>query len=157
MIEYSKTVADTKHRIRELTWLNGRIFVILGAVALLISAFNLFAGFVANESAAISLGFRLLTVAVVAFAVYLILYVKTKKAVTLNFDNFAEDGKIDFTLERVGDTLQFTRLADGEFMSVKRQDIRSIKQMKHINVILLKNKKTIDLPKRDDIDEMIRF
>ena len=157
MITYSKTAADTQHRIRELTWMNGRVFVILGVVALLISAFNLFAGFVGNAPAAITLGFQFLTVAAVAFAVYLVLYVKTKKAVTLNFDKLAEDEKIEFTLEKVDDTLEFTRLADGEVMLVKRKDIKSVKRLKHINVILLKNKKTIDLPKRDDIDELIRF
>jgi hypothetical protein len=84
--------------------------------------------------------------------------VKTKKAVTLNFDKLAEENKINFTLEKVDDsTLQFTRLTDGETMSVNILDIKSIKRLKTINVIILKNRKMIDLPKRPDIDDMISF
>ena len=115
-------------------------------------------GFAAGVNEMVTTGLQTLTLVGVLLAIYITVYVKTKKAVTLNFDKLAEDGKIDFTLEKIDDvTLEFTRLADGQTISVNILDIKSIKRLKTINVIVLKNKKMIDLPKRPDIDEMINF
>ena len=158
MIEYSKTESDIKQRIKELSWMNGRLFVWFAICVLPFSAYFFIAGILDNASEAITMGFQTLTMAAVLLAVYITIYVKTQKAVTLNFDKLAEENKIDFTLEKVDDcTLQFTRLTDGETMLVNILDIKSIKRLKTINVIILKNKKMIDLPKRPDIDEMISF
>lgn len=158
MIEYSKYASDTKSRIRELTWMHGRPFIISAACVFPISVYFFLAGILDNATEAVTMGFQTLTMVAVLLAVYVTLYVKTKKAVTLNFDKLAEDNKIDFTLEKIDDsTLQFTRLSDGQTISVNILDIKSIKRLKTINVIILKNKKMIDLPKRPDIDKMISF
>ncbi len=158
MIQYSKTASDTKNRIKDLAWMNGRFFVFASVCVLPISAYYFFAGFVANAVEAVQLGCQLLIMAVVSFAVYCVIYSKSKKAVTVNFDKLAENDKIDFTLDKIDEeTLEFTRLSDGEVMRVNRFDIKTVKKLKSINVIVLKNKKFIDLPRRQDIDEMIRF
>lgn len=158
MIEYSKTATDTKSRIRDLAWMNGRFFIFFAICVLPVSAYFLVIGFIAGVNEMVTTGLQTLTLFVVLIAVYITVYVKTKKAVTLNFDKLAEDDKIDFTLEKVDEyTLEFTRLADGQTMKVNILDIKSIKRLKSINVIVLKNKKFIDLPKRADIEEMITF
>ena len=157
MISYSKTESDIKNRIRDLAWMNGRFFVFAGVIVLPISGYYFLAGFVANSSEAIHLACSLLTLAAICFVVFGTVYSKTKKAVNLNFDKLAQENKIDFTLEKLDDALQFTRLSDGQVMVVSRSDIRSVKRLKTINVIVLKNSKFIDLPRRADIDEMISF
>ena len=97
-----------------------------------------------------------MTLAVVCVAIYIIVYSKTKKVVNANFEENEIDGKIDFTIERIdGETLEFTRLTDEESFQITRADIKSIKRLKSINVIILNNKRTIDLPKQVDIDELI--
>ena len=158
MIEYSKYASDTKSRIRDLAWMNGRFFIFFAIFVLPVSAYFLVIGFLAGVNEMVTTGLQVFTLFVVLIAVYITVYVKTKKAVTMNFDKLAENDKIDFTLEKVDDsTLQFTRLTDGEVITVNILDIKSIKRLKTITVILLKNKKMIDLPKRSDIDEMISF
>ena len=158
MISYSKTASDTKQRIRELAWMNGRLFIFLAACVLPISGCLFLVGILNNATQAVMMGFQTLTVVAVLLAVYVTVYVKTKKAVNVNFDKLAQEDRIDFTLEKVDEyTLAFTRLTDGETISVNILDIKSIKRLKTINVIVLKNKKMIDLPRRPDIDEMISF
>ena len=158
MIEYSKYASDSKQRIRDLAWMNGRFFIIFAICVLPVSAYYLVIGFIAGVNQMVTTGLQTLTLFGVLIAVYITVYVKAKKAVTLNFDKLAEDDKIDFTLEKVDEyTLKFTRLADGQTITVNILDIKSIKRLKSINVIVLKNKKFIDLPKRADIDEMITF
>ena len=158
MIEYSKYASDTKSRIRDLAWMNGRFFIFFAICVLPVSAYFLVIGFLAGVNEMVTTGLQTLTLFGVLIAVYITVYVKTKKAVTMNFDKLAENDKIDFTLEKVDDsTLQFTRLTDGEVITVNILDIKSIKRLKTITVIVLKNKKMIDLPKRSDIDEIISF
>lgn len=158
MIEYSKSVSDTKHRIRDLAWMNGGFFAIVGACVLPVSGYYFLAGIASNAPAAVKLGVQILTLAVVSFAIYLIVYTKTKKAVNTNFAKYEMDGKIEFTIEKIDEeTLEFTRLTDEESFQVCRADIKRIKRLKSINVIILKNKKTIDLPKQADIEELISF
>ena len=156
MIEYSKTAADNKKRIRDLTWMNARLFAILPILILPVSLYYFVAGTVVNSPDAVRLGGQLLTLAVVCVAIYIIVYSKTKKVVNANFEENEIDGKIDFTVERIDEeTLEFTRLTDEESFRITRADIKSIKRLKSINVIILNNKRTIDLPKQVDIDELI--
>ena len=158
MITYSKTISDTYRRIRDLAWMNGRFFAIAGICVLPASAYFIFAGTVSNSSAALKLGFQLLTLAAVLVAIYIIVYNKTKKAVQANFDEFEIDGKIDFSIEKIDDdTLEFTRLTDEESFQITKADVKCVKRLKYNNVIVLKDKRTIDLPKRADIDELIHF
>ena len=158
MIEYSKYASDSKQRIRDLAWMNGRFFVIFAICVFPISVCFLVIGFIAGVSEMVTTGLQILTLFGVLLAVYITIYMRAKKAVNSNFYKWAEDDKIDFTLEKVDEyTLEFTRLADGQKMTVHILDIKSIKRLKTINVLVLKNKKFIDLPKRADIDEMITF
>lgn len=158
MIEYSKYASDSKQRIRDLAWMNGRFYIIFAICVFPISAYFFVIGFAAGVNEMVTTGLQTLTLVGVLIAVYITVYVKAKKAVNSNFNKWAEDDKIDFTLEKVDEyTLEFTRLADGQTISVNILDIKSIKRLKTINVIVLKNRKMIDLPKRPDIDEMISF
>ena len=158
MIEYSKHASETKQRVRDLAWMNGRLFIFFAIAVLPVSVYFLVIGFLAGVSQMLTTGFQTLTLVGVLLAVYITIYVRAKKAVTSNFYKWAEDDKIDFTLEKVDEyTLEFTRLADGQTMTVNILDIKSIKRLKSINVIVLKNKKYIDVPKRADIEKMITF
>lgn len=157
MIEYSKTAADNKARIRELTWMQGRVFMIAASCVLPLSAFFFLVGIVGNNSEAVQFGIYCTTLFIVLLAIYGILYSKYKKAVTANFDNHEVDGRINFALEKIDDdTLEFSRLTDEESFQVQKSDIKAIRNMKTIHVIMLKDGRTIDLPKRADIDEMLR-
>lgn len=156
MIEYSKTAADNKKRIRDLTWMNARIFAILPFIILPVSLYYFVVGTAANSPEAVGLGGQLLTLVAVCIAIYIIVYNKTKKAVKTNFDEYEMDGKINFTIDKIDEqTLEFTRMTDGESFQITKDDIKSIKHLKSINVIILKNKRTIDLPKQINIDELI--
>lgn len=156
MIEYTKTAADNKKRIRDLTWMNARLFAILPILILPVSLYYFVAGAAVNSPEAAGLGGQLLTLAAVCVAIYIIVYNKTKKAVIRNFEENEIDGKIDFTVGKIDEqTLEFTRMTDGESFQITKDDIKSIKHLKSINVILLKNKRTIDLPKQINIDELI--
>jgi len=156
MIEYSKTAADNKKRIRDLTWMNAKLFAIMPFVILPVSIYYFLVGIAANSPEAVGLGGQLLTLAVVCVAIYIIVLHKTKKAVSRNFEENEIDGKIDFTIEKIDEeTLEFTRLTDEESFQITKDDIKSMKRLRNINVIVLKNKRTIDLPKQIDIDELL--
>ena len=156
MIEYSKTAADNKKRIRDLTWMNAWLFAILPLVIMPVSIYYFLVGIAANSPEAVGIGGQLLTLAVVCAAIYIIVLKKTKKAVNRNFEANEIDGKIDFTIEKIDEnTLEFTRLTDEESFQITKDDIKSIKRLKSVNVIILKNKRTIDLPKQISIDELI--
>ena len=156
MVEYSKTKADLNKRIKDLTWMNGRWFAILAICVFPFSAYHLLVGVAVSE--AMKMGLQLLTLDVVLIALYIIIYNKTRKAVITNFNNYEEDGKIDFAIEKIDEnTLEFTRLTDEESFQITKYDIKTVKRLKHIIVIVLENKTTIDLPKRADIEEIITF
>ena len=158
MIAYSKTAADTNHRIRDLAWLHGRFFAIAAICVLPFCAYFFLAGIASKAPAAIKMGFQTLTLAAVLAAIYGILRSKLKKAVITNFEEYEMDGKIDFTIERIDeDTLEFTRLTDEENFEIHKTDIKSIKYMKYTNIVILKDKRTIDIPNRVNIDELISF
>lgn len=158
MIYYSKTASDTKRRVRDLAWMNGRYFAIAGVCVLPVSAYFFFAGAISNAPEAIKLGFQTLTLAAVLLAIYGIVHSKVKKAVNTNFAEYEMDGKIDFTIEKIDDdTLEFTRLTDEESFQIQKTDIKCIKYMKYTNVVILKDKRTIDIPNRVNIGELISF
>lgn len=158
MIEYSKTAADTKRRIRDLAWLHGKLFPIAGVCVLPFSAYFFLTGMASGAPEAVKLGWQLLTLSAVCFAVYLIVRSKLKKAVITNFETYEIDEKIDFTIEKTDeDTLEFTRLTDEESFEIHKADIKCIKYMKYTNVVILKDKRTIDIPNRVNIDELISF
>lgn len=137
--------------------MNGGLFAVIGVCVLPVSVYHFLAGIAFNAPAAIKLGWQLLILAAVLLAIFLIVYTKVKKAVKANFEEYEIDGKSDYTIERIDeDALAFTRLTDGESFQVSSADIKKIKHLKTINVIILKNKRTIDLPKRADIEEMIK-
>lgn len=158
MIAYSKTTADTKRRIRDLAWLHGRIFAIAGFCVLPVSIYFFLAGIVAAAPIGIKTGFQTLTLAAVLFAIYGILRSKLKKAVNKNFAEYEMDGRIDFTIEQIDDdTMEFTRLTDEESFQIHKADIKCIKYLKYTNIVVLKDKRTIDIPNRVNIDELISF
>ena len=158
MICYSKTASDTKRRVHDLAWLHGKIFLIAGVCVMPVSAYFLLAGMVSSAPNAVKLGIQILTLAAVCFAIYLITRSKLKKAVIANFEEYEMDGKIDFTIEKTDDdTLEFTRLTDEESFEIHKADIKGIKYLKYTNVVILKDKRTIDIPNRVNIDELISF
>ena len=55
MIEYSKTKADNKNRIKEMTWMKGRIFVYIGLVALPLMIFFLLVGILGKIADALNI------------------------------------------------------------------------------------------------------
>jgi len=113
-------------------------------------------GFIGKVSVAVQLGIYAATLDAVLIVMYGILYDKFTKAVNGNFESYEIDGKIDFTLERIAeDTLVFTRLTDEASFQIQKSDIKTVRTLKTIHVILLKDGRTIDLPKREDIDELI--
>ena len=101
MIEYSKIAADNKKRIRDLTWMNARFFVIAAILILPVSFYYFLAGAVVNSPEAAGLGGQLLTLAAVCIAIYFIVYSKTRKAVNTNFEEHELDCRIDFTIEKI--------------------------------------------------------
>ena len=158
MICYSKTASDTKHRVRDLAWLHGRFFAIAAICVAPVCVYFFLAGIISNAPTLIQLGFRTMTLAAVLLAIYFILRSKLNKAVIANFEEYEMDGKIDFTIEKTDDdTLEFTRLTDEESFEIHKADIKGIKYLKYTNVVILKDKKTIDIPNRVNIDELISF
>lgn len=156
MVEYSKTAADNKQRIREMTWMKGRRFITMAACVLLLSVFFLCVGIFGKSSEALQMGIYTGTLTVVLLVMYAILYDKYQKAVTKNFYSYEVDGKIDFTLEKLdAETLEFTRMTDEEVFRIQKSDIKTVRHLKTIHVIILKDGRTIDLPKQDDVDELL--
>ena len=158
MIEYSKTASDNKYRIQDLTWMNGRLFAVISIVAFILGGNFFLAGIFGKSDAALNLGLRILTIAAVALVIFITVYNKTKKAVLTNFEEFEVDGQIDFTIEQIDEeTMELTRLTDEQSFQIGRGDIKKIRYMKHTNIIILNDKRTVDIPKRVDISEVIRF
>lgn len=158
MVEYTKLASDNKRRIDEMTWMNGRLFIWIAACAFPVSAYFFLVGIATASPDALKCGWQTITLVVVLLAIYLILYFKMRKAVTLNFSRNAVDDKIDFTIEKIDEeTLEFTRLTDEESFQITRADIKRIRQMKTISIITLKDGRIIDLPIRQDIDDLIYF
>lgn len=158
MIEYSKTASDNKYRIQDLTWMNGRLFAMISIVAFILGGNFFLAGILGKSDAALNLGLRILTIAAVALVIFITVHNKTKKAVLTNFEEFEVDGQIDFTIEQIDEeTMELTRLTDEQSFQIGRGDIKKIRYMKHTNIIILNDKRTVDIPKRVDISEVIRF
>ena len=158
MICYSKTASDTKHRVRDLAWLHGKFFLIASVCVLPVGAYCFLTGMASNAPGAVKMGVQILTLSAVCFALYLIMRSKLEKAVIANFEEYEMDGKIDFTIEKTDDdTLKLTRLTDEESFEIRKADIKCIKFLKHTNVVILKDKRTIDIPNRVNIDELISF
>lgn len=158
MIQYTKYASDTKNRSRDLAWMHTRLSFILAICVLPVTVYFFLTGFLNNAPDSLEMGYLTFVLMAAFFVFCLITRSKVKKAVTKNFEKFSKDGKIDFTIEKIDeDTLECTRLTDEESFQIHRADIKCIKYLKFTNVIVLKDKRTIDIPNRVNIDELISF
>ena len=140
-----------------MTWMRGRFFIFVAIAVFALMMFFFLVGIFSKSGDAIQFGIYAATLFAVLIVTYCILYAKFQKAVIGNFDTYAVDGKIEFTLEKTEEnTLEFTRLTDEESFCIDKADIKTIRSMKTIYVILLKDGRTVDFPKQPDIDDLMR-
>ena len=156
MIRYTQYASETKNRIKELAWMQGQPLVCIGMGAVPLAVYFLFVGYLEQVQEALLLGWSAIVLSVVCFSIYCIRYFSYKKALTENFAKYAVEDKIEWCAERIdGETLSFTRINDGTTFRVGQSEIKAVRRLKTIFVIVLKNKNVIDLPICADTDELI--
>ena len=109
----------------------------------------------AEQSEALKMGWWTALLCLVCIILYLGILVTLKKALNSVFKQYAENGKIDFTLERVEDKLKITRLCDNKTVEIKQSEIKSIRFLKSVILIILKGKRWFDLPNSPEVNELI--
>lgn len=156
MIEYSKFEADTKNRVKDLAWMNGRFFIYAAYVFGAVGLGFILAGLIFTNQGWLGLGIQILALGIADVVVFITLYKRFQKAVTRNFDKYAVDGRIDYTIETTEEgKLLFTRQTDDDSFEIAWSDIRKMKYMKTIIVIVLRDKRTIDIPRSVDISVLM--
>lgn len=155
IIEYSQYQTDINKRVKELTWSRGKPCVIISAIAFPIAVFLTVMGHISGDKEGLIMGYSALALAVVFLALYIALFFSLKKLMCADFSKCVKDGKVDYALERVGDTFKLVRRADEyEFrfdkLGVQKMDVR-----KTIIVLYLKDKRIVTLPTREDIIELL--
>ena len=155
MIEYSQYENEVKNRIKEIALAKGLPLLIAAVVSLLLTTYFLFVGIMAEQSEALKMGWWTALLCLVCIILYLGILVTLKKALNSSFKQYAENGKIDFTLERVEDKLKITRLCDNKTVEIKQSEIKSIRRLKSVILIILKGKRWFDLPNSPEVNELI--
>lgn len=155
MIQYSQYECEVKNRIKEIALAKGLPLLIAAVVSLLLTTYFLFVGIMAEQSEALKIGWWTALLCLVCIILYLGILVTLKKALNSVFKQYAENGKIDFTLERVEDKLKITRLCDNKTVEIKQSEIKSIRFLKSVILIILKGKRWFDLPNSPEVKELI--
>ena len=155
MIEYSQYEGEVKNRIKEIALAKGLPLLIAAVVSLLLTTYFLFVGIMAEQREALKMGWWTALLCLVCIILYLGILVTLKKALNSSFKQYAENGKIDFTLERVEDKLKITRLCDNKTVEIKQSEIKSIRRLKSVILIILKGKRWFDLPNSPEVNELI--
>ena len=156
MIEYSQYEGEVKNRIKEIALAKGLPLLIAAVVSLLLTTYFLFVGIMAEQREALKMGWWTALLCLVCIILYLGILVTLKKALNSSFKQYAENGKIDFTLEQFEDkTLKITRLCDNKTVEIKQLEIKSIRRLKSVILIILKGKRWFDLPNSQEIHELI--
>lgn len=155
MIQYSQYECEVKNRIKEIALARGLPLLIAAVVSLLLTTYFLFVGIMAEQSEALKMGWWTALLCLVCIILYLGILVTLKKSLNSVFKQYAENGKIDFTLERVEDKLKITRLCDNKTVEIKQSEIKSIRFLKSVILIILKGKRWFDLPNSPEVNELI--
>lgn len=156
MIEYSQYENEVKNRIKEIALAKGLPLLIAAVVSLLLTTYFLFVGIMAEQREALKMGWWTALLCLVCIILYLGILVTLKKALNSSFKQYAQNGKIDFTLEQFEDkTLKITRLCDNKTVEIKQSEIKSIRRLKSVILIILKGKRWFDLPNSPEVNELI--
>ena len=156
MIEYSKTAEDIQNRVKDLAWMQGRFLVYIAIGLCTLGLGFVVYGLLLANTGYVGWGIQFVAFAVADMVVFSTLYKRIQKAVNKNFDEFAVEDRIDYTIETTEeDKLLFTRLTDGDSFEISWGDIKKIKYMKTILVLVLKNKRTIDMPRSVDLSSLM--
>ena len=155
IIEYAQYQTDIKKRLNELTWSRGKPCVIISAIAFPIALFLIVMGHISWDKEGLIMGYSALALAVVFLALYIALFLSLKKLMYADFLKYVKDGRIEYALERTGNTFKLIRRADEYVFRFDKSDIQKMDARKTIIVLYLKDKRIVTLPTREDIIELL--
>ena len=155
-IEYSQYQTEVKKRAKALTWLRSKTLAIIAMVSLPLAIFLIVMGHVSADKDGLIGGYSFLAIAVWDIAVCLSAYFIIRKLLFADFAKYAQDGKIDYSFERTGDTFKIIRRNDGYAFIFDKTDIKKIGKTKVIIAVFLKDKRIAILPMREDILQLLK-
>lgn len=156
MLRFTQYEKDIKRRAKQIAFARGRLLVVVALASLVLTAYFLIVGLGWQESEALKMGWMSAVLCLVCFLLYSRMYFVVKNIITTSFCKYATDGKIDFSLEQVNSTIKFTRMCDDKVFVIDKSEIKSICQLKTVNVFIFRDKSWLDLPNREDINELIK-
>ena len=155
VIEYSQYQTDVKKRAKALVWLRGKILAIIAMIALPLAIFLIVMGHISADRDGLIMGYSCLAIAVWDITVCTMLYFTVRKLLFREFSKYAQDGKIDYSFERTGDTFKIIRHNDGHTFTFAKSDIKKTGKTKIIIALFLKDKRIVILPMREDVFQLL--
>lgn len=136
---------------------SGRWLIIVAVISLVLTVYFFVVGWGWHETEALKMGWMSAILSLICFSLYLRIYFSVKKIIMAVFREYAKDGKLDFSVELIGDeSIEITRMFDGKVIVINKSEVKAIYQLKTTNLIVLSGKRIFDLPNREDINELIK-
>ena len=155
VIEYSQYQTDVKKRAKALAWIRGKTLAIIAMVALPLAIFLIVMGHISADKDGLIMGYSCLAIAVWDTAVCTMLYFTVKKFLCADFAKYAQDGKIDYSFARTGDSFKIVRHNDGYAFTFDKSDIKKTGKTKMVIALFLRDKRIVVLPMREDVSRLL--
>ena len=155
VIEYSQYQTDVKKRAKALAWLRGKILAIIAMIALPLAIFLIVMGYISADKDGLIMGYSCLVIVIWDTTVCTMLYFTVRKLLFREFSKYAQDGKIDYSFERTGDTFKIIRRIDGYVFTFDKTDIKKMGKTKIIIALFLMDKRIVVLPMREDVLQLL--
>ena len=157
MIKFTQYEKDVKLRVKELTLFKGRLLLIAQIIALILTICFWLISLINTESNMLKWAILSGVLCGLCVVFYLGIYYTHKRAIATTFKEYAVDGKIDFTLEKIDcDKILFTRVNDNKKFEINKTQIKSVHKSKNVILIILYGKKWLDLPRNTKTNEFIK-
>lgn len=151
MITYSFDKKNIKQRVKELTLLQTKWFIVVAAIML---PFMIFYFCVGEREAAVEYGAPLAMGVLVFTILTLSAFFSIKNNIKRQFNSCTSEGLVEFSVEKNENTFTVKNFQSGNVFNFNTQNIVKISTTKSLIVVKLKNKMIFDFPKRQDIADL---
>lgn len=151
MITYSFDKKDIKQRVRELTLLRAKWFII---VAIIVIPLMFLCRFVYERGGTTYYVYPIVPVFVICVSCAIAIFVYTRNSVKRQFESCTSEGLIEFSIEKNGDVFIFKNFQNGNIFNFNTEDIVKISKTKRLILVKLKNKMLFEFPERRDVADL---
>lgn len=151
MITYSFDKKDIKQRVRELTLLRTKWFIIAAIIAI---PLMFLCRFVYERGGTTFYVYPIVPVFVICASWVVSIFFYTRNCVKGQFESCTSEGFIEFSIEKNGDAFIFKNFQNGNILNFNTEDIAKISKTKSLILVKLKSKMLFEFPKRQDIADL---